>query len=107
MRAGTLRNKITIQELNSTVNSSGEDEDSWQEYVTVRASVEPLRERERFEAQQAQNEATVRFRIRYLPGVTAELRILYDSKYYDIESVIDPNDRHRELIVLAVERTNG
>jgi len=107
MRAGLLRKKITIQELSSAQNEYGEAEDTWQEFATVRAGVEPLREREYFEAKQTQSESTKKFRIRYLAGVTNKMRILYDGKTFDIESVIDTDERHRELVILAVERTNG
>jgi SPP1 family predicted phage head-tail adaptor len=39
--------------------------------------------------------------MRYIPGIKAGMRIVYNSSYYDISSVIDPEEQHRELHIMA------
>ena len=48
-------------------------------------------------------EVTTRFRIRYLAGVKAAMRISFASRTFDIQSVINPDERNRELHLMAVE----
>lgn len=104
MRAGKLRHTITIQQRSDSQNSYGEQANTWTTFAEVRASVEPLQGREFFASQQMQAEVTTRFRIRYLDGVTADMRISYDGRTFDIQAVLNPNERGRELHIMAVER---
>ena len=65
------------------------------------ASVEPLSGRELFAAQEFHNEVTTRIRIRYRDGVTAKMRVVFESVNYNILVIIDPELRHRELQLLC------
>lgn len=64
-------------------------------------SIEPLRGRELFAAQEHSSETEVRIRIRYRDDVTDRMRVVHDGKYYEIQSVIDPELRHRELELMC------
>lgn len=101
MNTGRMRHIITLQEKRSTIGEYGGMVDTWQDVATVWASVEPLRGRELFAAQAAQSVTTVRFRIWYMDGVSQAMRILFGSKVYNIESVIDINHDHTEIHLLA------
>jgi SPP1 family predicted phage head-tail adaptor len=105
MRAGKLRHIITIQRPTDTRNDYGEVVEGWEDVITTRASAEPLQGREYFASQQVRSETTTRFRIRW-PGmpITPDMRVMFEGRAYDIDSVIDPNERHRELHVMAVEK---
>ena len=43
----------------------------------------------------------MRFTIRYRKDVSAEMRIRLDSTVYDITSILDKNNRHEALEILA------
>mgnify|MGYP002565442196 CR=1 FL=1 len=65
------------------------------------AGAEPLSGREFWEAAAINRENEVRFTIRYRKDVSAEMRIRLDSTVYDITSILDKNNRHEALEILA------
>lgn len=106
MQAGRLRHRGVIEHLGAksdTVSDSGESQAEWTEFKTVWMSIEPLRGRELFAAQEYHNETTVRIRMRFLEGVTPKMRVLYEDKYYPILAIVDPGLRHRELELMCTE----
>ncbi len=103
MRAGRMREQIVIQSVSEARTSTGAIDPTWSTFATVRCAVKPLVGREYFAAQAVNTANQVEFRIRYLSGVTTKMRISHDSKIYDIQSVIDIRDIHRELVLMGVE----
>lgn len=103
MRSGRLRHKIVIETVTENRTSTGSISESWATHATVRAGVEPLMGREYQAAQAVTTANQVKFRIRYLSTVTTKMRINYDSKYYDIQSIQIPNDINKEMILMGVE----
>lgn len=103
MMSGRLRHKIVIQNPSESNGSYGETVTTWGTFATVWASVEPLNGREYFESQQTNAEVNFRFRIRYTASITPKMRISYDSRTFDIISVINVNERDRETVLMAKE----
>lgn len=103
MNAGQLRHRITIQQSTETKDQYKRPTTGWSDYATVWAAVEPLRGREFLLAQNTNIELTVRVRIRYLHGVTPGMRVLYGGRIFDIQSVIDVEERHREMHLMCTE----
>lgn len=104
MRPGTLRHRVEIQALTVTEDDIGNQVYEWQTIATVWASVEPLKGREYWAAAQIQAETTVKVTIRYLAGITTAHRVEFGEKLYDIQSIIDPEERNRELILMCKEK---
>jgi SPP1 family predicted phage head-tail adaptor len=73
------------------------------EFATAWASIEPLNGREFFAAQQVNAEVTARIRLRYLPGVTRQMQVKFGSRTFAIESVINVEERNRELQLMVKE----
>lgn len=106
MKAGPLRHRGTIQHLvtgSPQLSASGESLAQWTALAEVWMSIEPLRGRELFAAQEHQSETEVRIRIRYRDDVTTQMRVLHDSKYYSVLAVIDSELRHRELELMCTQ----
>lgn len=103
MNPGILRHRITIQELREGQDEAGQPVQEWQDVATVWGAVEPLRGREYFAAAQVQAEVTTRIRIRYSKGIKPDMRVLYDGRLYNINAVIDPEERHMELQLMCRE----
>jgi len=103
IRAGELRHRVTIQQKSVTRNTFGEEIVTWQDVATVWAAIEPLRGREFFESQQVNAEVTTRIRIRYRPGITPTMRVVYGSRIFDIQAVINVEERNRELHLMCRE----
>lgn len=86
VQPGKYRHRITIQRPHSAQTLSGETFETWVTvYQDVPAAIEPLSVREFISAQAVQSQVTVRIEIRYLPGLTADMRILHGDKVYNPE----------------------
>ena len=103
INSGRLTKKITIQKVTETKTGSGATTESWSDYIKTFASVEPLNGREFFAAQAVQAEESVKFRIRYQSGINTKMRIFYNDRIFDIQSVINTAERNDELILMSVE----
>jgi len=101
VKAGTLRNIITIQQTTQTRNDAGEIVDTWATYISPWANITPLQGREYWAAQQVQNEKTLRMIIRYASGVHVRMRVLYDQRAWDIKSVSNVGTRNAETEIIA------
>lgn len=103
MRAGQLRQRVTIQQGTAAKDEYGEDILTWSTFATVWARVEPLKGDEFLAARQAAAVAMLdtRITIRYVSGVTPEMRVSYDGNLYNIEAVIDPDERHIEMQLMC------
>jgi SPP1 family predicted phage head-tail adaptor len=104
MQAGNLRHRIAIQTNTPTQDSYGQPVESWATVATVWAAVDMLTGRELYTAQQAQSEVNVRMTIRRR-DVDAKQRVSWDSRTFDVESVIhDPtNNRMTQLLCREVQ----
>jgi len=103
MRAGDLRNRVTIQSKAVVQNSFGEEDITWTELATVWAAVEPLRGREFLDGRMVTAEITTRIRIRQRDGISPEMRVVFGAKIYDIIAVVHVEEREREIHLMCQE----
>lgn len=71
---------------------------------SVAAFVSPMSGREYEESQKLRVETTYKIVTRFFSGITPRLRILYDNREFEIVSVLDVNERHTELQIIAAEK---
>jgi len=106
MLAGQLRHRITIERATLTQNAFGEQVQTWATLATVWARVEPITGKERFAALQTQSDVDSRILCRYystLAALAANDRITWGSKTYDIRSVVNTEERNKELQIFATQ----
>lgn len=104
MRAGRLKHKIIIEQATEARDTLGAVVETWVAYATRQASAEPIAGREYYASRQTNAEASYRFRLRYLAGVTPKMRVNFGGRIFDIERVINVNEQGRELQIMGVER---
>lgn len=109
MRIGPLRHRVTIQRNTPAQNSFGEPVASWSALATIWANVLPSSGRENFIASGEQELATITHRVqmRYRNDLTPKMRIVWDGRNLDIESVQDPSGKREYLMVLCREQYTG
>ena len=95
-----LRNRVEFLRRVVTV-AHGISKERWDTAFTCWCGVEPLSGREFWEAAAINRENEVRFTIRYRKGISAEMRIRLDATVYDVTSILDKNNRHEALEILA------
>lgn len=106
IRAGKYNKSVILQRRDyekERKSGYGSSRPFWKKFAEVRASVEPLQGREYFSGPFQMGENIVRVRIRYIDGVTRKMRIKYGNRVFDIYSVIDSMESHRELQLMCKE----
>jgi len=98
-----LRHMVAIQKYTAVCDSFGSEVESWSEVASVWASVETLKGREFFAMQKENAETTVRICIRYRTGISPDMRIKFGDKIYEINAIIDLEERHTELQLMCRE----
>lgn len=103
LSAGRYNRQITLQKNTIVRNSYGGTEDQWEDIATVRASIEPIQGREYWSGPFQLGENIIRIRLRYLPGITRKMRVVYGDRIFAIYSVIDSKEAHREIQLMCKE----
>lgn len=101
MQAGRLNQKITIQAKSVTRDAFNAEVITWTTHATVWAEAVPISGREYVALRAAQSDISIRFRLRYLPGVSTAMRVLWNGQTYDIVEAINVNARNTELELLC------
>lgn len=110
MRAGRLRHRIAIESRVEVRNADGDlVRVDWPIFADgdgagLPADITALSARELVAAQARQSEVTARIVIRWMPGITEDMRVrrLDDGRLYDIAGLIEDNHSGREWITLPV-----
>jgi SPP1 family predicted phage head-tail adaptor len=106
MRGGSLRHELVIQALansSTDLDTRGQTSTpSWRKVATVRASIQQLSTNQ-VNARQQYPSVTHRIRCRYVPGVNAKCRAIFGSRTLQFQSVINIEEKSRELEILAGE----
>lgn len=101
--AGQLKDYITLQYPAKARDDRGGITETWATVASIWASVEPLAGREYFAAGREISECSTKVRIRYRENVRAAWRATLGNKTWEILSVIDPGNEHKELILMCKE----
>jgi SPP1 family predicted phage head-tail adaptor len=108
MRAGRLSQRITFQRKTESLDAYREDVGSWTNIATVYAAVEPISGKEFFAALQVQSDITTRIVCRYssdVYGITTKDRISHGSDIYDINEILNPGSRNKELQFMCIQHS--
>jgi SPP1 family predicted phage head-tail adaptor len=103
MHVGMLNKFIELQEKTQTQDPSGQRQDSWKTIAGVYANIKPLVGRDYLAAQQVVDEVSHDVTIKYRRGVKPQMRVKYLNLYYEIVSVIDPNEMREWLFLKCRE----
>jgi SPP1 family predicted phage head-tail adaptor len=114
MRAGELRNKITIQQQTQSLATSGQPTDTWTDFATVWAAINPVGGGETWRAQQSNPLLTHEIKIRWMRGLTPKMRVKYiDAKdsnrvrYFGIDAIRNMEERNVEIRLMCIEDVDG
>jgi len=106
MRSGKIaRNVVTFQKPVTTMDDTGDAVVTWVDFITRRSSKNVLKGYEYERLGQTQTAITTLFTLRFISGLEYSMRIFSDDKYYDIRKIVDIDNRHRELLIEAVEKS--
>jgi SPP1 family predicted phage head-tail adaptor len=104
MRAGTLRQRITIQQMTPGNDGQGGTTRTPSTLVSsLPAAVEPLSGQEAMQVGAQTSELRTKVTIRYRDDVTATQRIVWGDRTLQIGSIQDPDGRRRSLELFCAE----
>jgi len=104
MRAGTLRHKIEIQSISITRDARGETTKTWVTEKKLSAGIYPKNGTETQALHIENNAVTHEIITRFVPNITAKMRIKFKDRIFDIESIINIAERNKTLKFMCIER---
>lgn len=107
MRAGTLRNRVTIEEAQASPDSFGQVRNAYGAFTVCWAAVEPLAGDERETAEQFVAGVTHRVRVRWIDGLPVRGRVVHRGRNLEIKAVLDVMERRREAHLMCVEMVDA
>jgi SPP1 family predicted phage head-tail adaptor len=103
LRAGKLRHFITILTPTDTVDATGATKQTWSTLINAWAMVLPISAREYVTAGQVFTEMSHKITMRYYSGVTTKCKLQFGTRYFDIKSVSDIEERNEMMCLLCRE----
>lgn len=103
MLTGKMRRVVTIRTMARTPDGGGGYTETPTDIENIPARIEPLEGNELLRAMQTGMTAPHRITMRYRTDVGGASLLVYDGRTFDIQSVVDPEEKHRELVILADE----
>lgn len=102
-QVGKLRYLITLQSEGGSRDAGGGIVSSWSTVDSVYADIRPVSGQERYRQGKVQETITHDIRIRYRTDITASNRVSYDSRTFNIKTVINEDERDRYLLLKCSE----
>lgn len=107
MNAGNLRNKAEIQKLGEIQNDYGEvEEGQFVKFKDVWCSITPISGNEKFLSNTDFSKTTHKIKIRYIPGVNASMRLVWQGRNFHFMNVRNISERFKAIEILAWEDNN-
>tara|TARA_R100000935_G_scaffold20570_2_gene38791 strand:+ start:1663 stop:2001 length:339 start_codon:yes stop_codon:yes gene_type:complete len=100
---GAMNKRITIQKVASTTDAGGGRGVTWSTYNTVNAHVQQQSASSKYTQGVVDEKGVYIFTVRYIAGVTSDQRISYNTKIFNITSVINPDERNKYLVIKGME----
>lgn len=100
-----LRHRVTFQTRTDTVDNLGGSVTTWADEFDAWVRIEPTSGRQSVFAGKIQNPVTHKITMRYLADVTPKQRVLFGTRTFDIQSIINPEERNIALVLMVEEGT--
>ncbi len=103
---GRLRNRVSILERATTLDSLGRQvrsDSAWVETCRPFAAIRELSGNEAEQARQISAEATILIEIWWRPGVSSQNRVRFGDRTFEIRAAIDPDAQKRDLFLYCSE----
>lgn len=97
--ARDYRHKLKFIQRSASYDEYGDPIDEWTTFKEgIWASKDPLLGNEYFNALTADTKVEVKFNMRYVDGITNDMRIQHGNEVYEILSAINVQSLNRELL---------
>lgn len=107
MRAGQMRERVTLQVRTDTTDGYGQAVPTWSTVATLWAAVESISGREFVSARAEQSETTLRVTLLRRDLAAGTHRLLWRGRILDIRAVLPYADRSAVTLMCAEGVSNG
>ena len=109
MRAGRLRHRVTMQDRVDTADGKGGNVITWTDNRVVWAAIEPKKGNQFYDSQTETAEIEGKITIRYFSGFDPTMRVNWTSRsrIFEIEAVVNPDERNKMLELMYREVVNN
>lgn len=104
IRSGEYTKRVRIEQKSVSADGYGGFNDTWAVFDVVYAKVTTSGGAESQQNGRQMPTNAIEIETRYRPGITTAMRAVYSSRYFDITSVVNENERNEKLILTCVER---
>lgn len=99
-----LIHTIALEQRPATTDSFGEQTLTWSSFMSgIPAKVSPISGREALASGAFASEITHRVVMRYVAGITAEMRVSFSGRYFAIKAILDEEERNERLTLMCAE----
>lgn len=98
-----LRQRIEFQSPNDAPDGAGGVTRGWQHHAYAWAEMRAIAGKEMLDNEQLQSPVTHRIAIRYRDDITTAMRVVYDSRVFNVRSVVNRAEKSAFLELLAEE----
>lgn len=103
--SGNLRKQITLQSEMPSGDNAGGYGLSWTNVMTVWVEIKPITGQKIFIDSHLEGHTTHQVTMRYQSGVTTDMRMVYNSRVFNIRAVLNTDESNRWLRLLVEEGT--
>jgi SPP1 family predicted phage head-tail adaptor len=108
MQAGMLRNRVEVEAHVAERDDGGGVVERWERQLTRWAAIRPLLGREILQAQALDPRITHKVTLRYLPTLTAEHRLVFGERIFNILTPpLNTGERNEETTCFCMEHASG
>ena len=100
-----MRHLVSIERRATVAGDYDDIPDVWEQHAPAWIDIKPLQGQELLIAQQVQSKMTHRATAPFQAGVTSDMRIKLGTRTLEIDSVINVDERNRQLEFQLVEVT--
>ena len=106
VRSGALRHNIIFQQMSETRSPTGGVAITWSDITSPdeRVQIIPLKGEERYASARINSTIDHKIRCRFRSDIDNKMRIIFGSRIFDIDSIIDPYEKNKELHIMCSEK---
>ncbi len=98
-----LQQRVKFQSLSRTSDGQGGWIETWTDFAEVWAKVKPVSAKERYFSQRIEENISHQITIRWRNDLNTEMRILYESRIFQLHGIRDEDERHWFTLIDAEE----
>jgi SPP1 family predicted phage head-tail adaptor len=104
LQAGKLRHRIDIVAPTNAQDSTGGISLADNiVYANVWAAIEAVTSKDNLAVGEFVTQTTHKVTVRYLPGVTARMQVWFRGRQFQIQGVLNPDERTKMLFLMCIE----